>query len=113
MRSSNIGCDFIVTGPSEKRLKVLKPQEVLQKMHPEGTNVFANGIIEKYANRRDSLENEYYANFGTGYVNVNTKDVVEDDDVGSYTSPISNADEEKLSEGKIIVLKIGLGKMRK
>ena len=33
MRSLNIGFDFIFTGPSEKRLRVLKSQEVLQKMH--------------------------------------------------------------------------------
>ena len=81
MRSSNTGCDFILTSPSEKRLRVLKPQEVLQKMYPEDTNVFANGIIEKYANRPDNLENGCYTEFATCYVNVNTKDVVEDDDI--------------------------------
>ena len=47
MRSSNIGCGFISTGPSEKILRVLKSQEVLQKMHPGDTKVFGNGIIGK------------------------------------------------------------------
>ena len=39
LRSSNISCDFVFTDPSEKGLKVLKPQDILQKMHPEDTNI--------------------------------------------------------------------------
>ena len=35
-------------------------------MHPEDTNIFANGIIGKYADRPDDLENECYADFATG-----------------------------------------------
>ena len=112
VRSSNIRCDFIFTGQSEKRLRALKPQEVLQKVHPEDTNIVANGIIEKYAKHPHDLENKCYANFTKGYVNFNTKGVVEDDDIKNYTIPASNHDEEK-SEGKIIVLKNKLGKMRK
>ena len=90
----------------------MKLQEVLQKVHPEDTNIVANEIIEKYANRPDHFENKCYANFTTGYVNFNTKGVVEDDDIKNYTTPVSNHDEEK-SEGKITVLKNKLGKMRK
>ena len=113
MRSSNIRYDFIFTGPSEKRLMVLKLQEVLQKMHPEDTNVFANGITEKYANHPDDLENECYIDFVTGYINTDTKDIVEDDDIENYTTPVSNPNEEELSERKIIVLIKGLGKIQK
>ena len=80
----------------------MNSQEVLQKILPEVTNVFANGIIEKYANRPDDLENECYANFATGYVNVNTKDVAEDDDIENYSVPVSNPDEEELSEGNAL-----------
>ena len=47
----------------KKRLRILKSQDVLQKMHPEVTDAFANGIIEKYANRSDDLKNEFYADF--------------------------------------------------
>ena len=85
---SNIGCDFVFTGPSEKKLRVLKPRDVLQKMHPEDTNIFANGIIEKCANYPDDLENECYVYFAAGYVIVNTKDIVEDDNIENYTSPV-------------------------
>ena len=109
MRSSNIGYDFIFTVPSEKRSMVLKLQEVLQKMHPEDINVFANEIIEKYANHPDDLENECYIDFVTGYINADTKDILEDDDIENYTTPVSNLNEEKRSEGKIIVLKNRLG----
>ena len=97
----------------QMRLSIIaEPQEVLQKMYPEDTNIFANGITEKYAHRPDGLENACYADFATGYVNINTKDVVEEDDIENYFNPV-NSDEEKLSKKKIIVLKNGLGKMRK
>ena len=78
----------------------MKPQEVLQKMHPEEINVFANGIIEKYANRPDDLENERYADFATGYVNININEFVEHDDIENYTTLVSNLNEEELSGGK-------------
>ena len=102
MRSLNVGCDFVFTGPSEKRLSVLKPQDVLQKMHPEDKNIFANEIIGKYAYCHDDLENECYADFATGYVNLNTKGIVEDHDIENFTTPFSNLIEEELSEGKIM-----------
>ena len=35
-------------------------------MHPEDTTIFANGIIGKYADCPDDLENECYADFATG-----------------------------------------------
>ena len=91
---------------------MLKAQDVQQKMHPEDTNVFVDGIIEKLANLPNDLENECYADFATGYVNVNTEGVLEDDDIEICTTPVSNPDEEELGEGKIIVLKNGLGKMK-
>ena len=109
MRSSNIGYDLIFTAPSEKRSMVLKLQEVLQKMHPEDINVFANEITEKDANHPDDLENECYIDFVTGYINADTKDILEDDDIENYATPVSNPNEEKRSEGKIIVLKNRLG----
>ena len=109
MRLSNIGYDFIFPVPSEKRLMVLKLQEVLQKMHPEDINVFANEITEKYANHPDNLENECYNDFVTGYINADTKDIIEDDDIENYATPVSNPNEEKRSKEKIIVLKNRLG----
>ena len=111
MRSSNVECDFIFIGPLEKRLKVLKPQEALQKINPEDTNLIVNGIIEEYANRLYNLENECYDNFATGYVKINTKVVAEDDHIENYTTLVSNPNKEELSEGKIITLKSRLGKM--
>ena len=62
-------------------------------MHPEVTNVFANGKIGKFVNRPDDLEKECYANFSTSYAKVNTQNVVEDDDIENYTTPVSNSDE--------------------
>ena len=71
-------------------------------MHPEDKNIFANKIIGKYANCPDDSENECYADFATGYVNLNTKGVVEDHDIENFTTPFSNPNEEELSEGKIM-----------
>ena len=79
MRSSNIRCDFIFTGQSEERLRVLKPQSVLQKMDPDATDIFSNGIIDRYVNRPDSLNNMCYADFAANYVNANIKIELEED----------------------------------
>ena len=66
--------------------------------------------MEKYANGPDDLENACYADYATAYVHVNTKSVVEGD-IENYATPVSNPDEEELSEGKIIALKNRLGKI--
>ena len=34
---------------------MLKSQSILEKMHPEDTNMFASNIIDKYENRPDDL----------------------------------------------------------
>ena len=61
----------------------------------------------------DDLENEYYVDFETGYVNVDIKSVMEDDDSGNYTSLVSNSNEEELIEEETTVLKNEIGKIRK
>lgn len=73
----------------QKRIKSFEaPKCPAKKMHPEDTNVFPNGIIEKYANRPDDLENECNAKFVTGLVNVDTKDIVNEADIENYTTPV-------------------------
>ena len=113
MRSSNIGCNYIYTGPKEKRLRVLKPQHVIETMHSEDTDIYANGIYERYINRPDSLNDMCYADFAANYVNVKATDEVEEDDIKNYTMPVSNASEVKTVKETIIELKDGLGRMRK
>ena len=59
------------------------------------------------------LENEYYVDFETGYVNVDIKSVMEDGDSGNYTYLVSNSNEEELIEEETTVLKNEIGKIRK
>ena len=47
---------------------MLKSQEELDKMEPSGNNIFQVNIIDKYANRPDSLENMCLVDFGTTYI---------------------------------------------
>ena len=113
MRSSNIACKYIYTGKSEDRLRVLKPQHILQKMEPDDPNIYSSGIIERYVNRPDALYNLCYADFAANYVNVNVNQDLEEDDIENYTTPVSNTNDLETEDEKIIHLKNELGKMRK
>ena len=113
MRSSNIGCNYIFTGPREKRLRVLKPQHILKTMDSEDPNVYANGIYERYIHRPDSLVTMCYADFAANYVNVNVDDDIEEDDIQNYTIPVSNTSATDTVTENVITLKDGLGKMKK
>ena len=83
-------------------------------------------IIDKYANRPDSLENMCLADFGTTYIGKNSVEVSTDSDgIKNYTIPVSavNVDNEipedvteQLSseqQANLITLKNDLGKMKK
>ena len=59
---------FIVTGLKENRTRGLKSPEVLQKMNPDDTNIYALNILDKYANRPNELEYMCLADFATNYV---------------------------------------------
>ena len=50
MRHLNIDVLYLPTGLKNNRTKILKSLSVLQKMHPDDTNVFASSIIDKYEN---------------------------------------------------------------
>ena len=87
-----------------KNIKGFEAQEVLENAH---------GVIEECDNCPHDFENECYDEFAKGYVNVNTKKVVENDDIENCTTHFSNPNEEELSDRKIIVLENRLEKMRK
>ena len=54
---------------------MLKSQSVLEKMHPEDTNVFASNIIDKYENRPDDLHSLCLADFASNYISKKSDDV--------------------------------------
>ena len=54
---------------------MLKSLSVLEKMHPEDTNVFASNIIDKYENRPDDLHSLCLADFASNYISKKSDDV--------------------------------------
>ena len=48
-------CTLCSYGSLKNRTRMLKSLSILEKMHPEDTNVFASNIIDKYENRPDDL----------------------------------------------------------
>ena len=95
-------------------------------MEPSDNNIFQVNIIDKYANRLDSLENMCLADFGTTYIGKNSVEVsTGSDDIKNYTIPASaiNVDNElpvditeqltSEQQATIITLKNNLGKMKK
>ena len=88
-------------------------------------NINQVNIIDKYANRPDSLENMCLADFGTTYIGKNSVEVSTDSDgIKNYTIPVSavNVDNEipedvtdQLSseqQANLIILTSNLGKMK-
>ena len=112
MRHSNIDVIYVPTGLKKNRTRMLKPQSILQFMHPDDTNVYASSVLDKYKNRPNNLEEMCLADFATNYVSQKADVKVEDEDIKSYTVHVSGIDEFKPSTN-VIVLKEGLGKMRK
>ena len=64
-RLSNIDMIYLPSGLKKNRIRMLKSQDELDKMEPSDNNVFQVNIIDRYANRSDSLENMCPADFGT------------------------------------------------
>ena len=56
MWHSNVDVKYIVTELKKNRTLMLKPRSVLEKMHPDDTNVYALSPLDKYENRPDILE---------------------------------------------------------
>ena len=50
MSHLNIDVLYLTTDLKKNRTKMLKSLSVLEKMHPDDTNVFAFNIIDKYKN---------------------------------------------------------------
>ena len=120
MRSSNIAVIFIPTGFQEHRTRLLKPLEILNTLDPDDPNIFCTNFLDRYANRPNELEHTCYADFATNYKPTNADKNLEPDDIESYTEPITNIETlpnsdvaPTIKNGKIIVLKNKLGKMRK
>ena len=113
MRHSNIDVVYVPTGFKKNRTRMLKSLSILEKMHPDDTNVFASNVLDKYENRPDELQLICLADFACNYVSKNGTDIqIEPDDIKSYTIPVSSIDDVEPNPN-VIVLKKELGEMRK
>ena len=112
MRHSDIDVPYVPTDLKNNRTGMLKSLSVLEKMHPDNTNVFASSFIGKCEKWPDNLNSMCLADFECSYVHKNTDDLpIEPDEIKSYTVPLSNIDDVKLNTS-IIVLKNELGECR-
>ena len=67
MRKSSRQVIFVNTNLPEERVFLLKPQSVIENMDDNDENVEARGLITRYAERPDSLENICLADFSCWY----------------------------------------------
>ena len=67
MRKSSRQAIFVNTNLPEERVFLLKPQSVIENMDDKDENVEARGLITRYAERPDSLENICLADFSCWY----------------------------------------------
>ena len=67
MRKSSRQVIFVNTNVPEERVFLLKPQSVIENMDDNDENVEARGLITRYAERPDSLENICLADFSCWY----------------------------------------------
>ena len=74
MRHSNVDVKYIATGLKKNRTRMLKPRSVLEKMHPDNTNVYALSPVDKYEIPPDILEDLCLADFVSNYESTKVKE---------------------------------------
>lgn len=67
MSFSTDAVEFINTSPKDKRHRMLKSEAELKELDPDSTDVMKTGVIERYADRPDELENICLAEFVAWY----------------------------------------------
>ncbi|XP_070175663.1 uncharacterized protein [Littorina saxatilis] len=101
-------CVFINTSRPEKRVRMLKAQQILKEMNPESTDVMSPGLLDKYVSRPESMDGVSLAEFVADY-NINSKDPVDDqphDDEEHRADRDVNTDQRvKLNNGHGFVTK--------
>ena len=117
LRRSNIDVVHVSTGTKENRTRVLKSKKALDsimKMDPNSEDIFAIGMLERYANRPESLRNCCFAYFASNYiVKYATNPKIDDED--SLDKQFNNIPgyEEVDESNELITLENGFGEMRK
>ncbi|XP_066930953.1 uncharacterized protein [Clytia hemisphaerica] len=114
MRTSNINVEFVITGPKEKRTRILKSPSELAKLDPDSKNVYKNSMFDKYQNRPNKLKDMCLADFASIYTYPKKKENEEEIEEANETDDeINETQEIDDNAPKTITLKNGMGKMRK
>ena len=80
MRSFSVATDFVPAGPKKQGTKILKSLEILDKIDPKYTNIYAPNIIDRYENCPDNLDDFCLPHFVATYIreeaNMNQIDTI-------------------------------------
>ncbi|XP_066926766.1 uncharacterized protein [Clytia hemisphaerica] len=114
MKTSNINVEFVITGPKEKRTRILKSPSEVAKLDPDSKNVYKNSMFDKYQNRPNKLKDMCLADFASIYTYQKKKENEEEIEEANETDDeINETLEIDDNAPKTITLKNGMGKMRK
>ena len=94
-RRSNIFVLYIPRGSQKDHIRMLKSRDILDRMDPNDTNIFANNLIEKYVIHSDTLESMCHADFAISYINKNVEEAPDEENIQSCINPV-NVDKEEL-----------------
>ena len=93
----------------ELAFKGLKSQTLLEKINASDTNIYASGILDRYENRPDDLNDLCLADFASSYISKKAVDItVEFEDLNNYIWSVTYFWGTQLCK-KVIKLKNGLG----
>ena len=67
MRKSSQEVIFIPTAPSEERVQLLKPMNEMEELDDDSEEVHASGLLNRYMQRSQSLENISLADWAAYY----------------------------------------------
>lgn len=90
MSYSSVVTEFINTGPSSKRTKIVKSSNKLRSLDGNSIDIFEHGSIDRYTVRPDSLKNVTLADFVSEYnfksskntpINNEVDDEIHDEDM--------------------------------
>jgi DNA replication protein DnaC len=100
---------FLNTASKEERVSLLKPISQIEGMEDESEDIFQTSLIDRYAERPDTLSDLCLAEFAANYTTQSRREL-KDGDTSDALPPPEDEDSRKCQR---IVLKNGLGHMYK
>lgn len=113
MSSTSVAVEFINTLPKKDRQRMLKSDEELQQLDAQSEDIAKHGVIDRYADRADELNNLCLAEFVSDYTHIGKgfrsdemdliqeDHVVEEDDGNKPETSSSNKYKMKTGKGYV------------